>query len=105
MKKVILIFSLAILVMACGGNSEKKRITKLLKEKIGTELPFNEVRIASVENGTAVIVDKFWCYWIDQNNEIYCVNGSSKTIYKKKNGTCKDAPIKAYYSEIDKIAK
>lgn len=105
MKKIILFLSLAILMIACGEVSEKTRITKLLKEKIGTELPFHEVRIAHVEDGIAAIVDKHWCYWIDENDKIYCVNGSAKTIYKKRNGTCEDAPIKAGFADIDEIAE
>ena len=106
MKKYLTtLFCVFLLFCSCRSDTNKEQVTKLLKEKIGTELPFKEVRIASIENGTAVIVDKFWCYWIDQNNEIYCVNGTSKTIYKQKNGTCKDAPIKATYLDIDKIAK
>lgn len=105
MKKILLLLSFTILMTACGEVSEKTRITKLLKEKIGTELPFKEVRIAHVEGGIAAIVDKHWCYWIDENDKIYCVNGSAKTIYKKKNGTCEDAPIKAWFADIDEIAE
>ena len=105
MKKTLLFLSLAILMIACGAGSEKTRVTKLLKEKIGTELPFKEVRIAHVEGGIAAIVDKHWRYWIDKNDKIYCVNGNAKTIYKKRNGTCEDAPIKAWFADIDKIAE
>jgi hypothetical protein len=105
MKKYLSIIFLCLFFCSCESGNNKEQITRLLKEKIGTELPFKEVRIAPIENGTAVIVDKFGCYWIDKNNEIYCVNGTSKTIYKQKNGTCKDAPIKATYSDINKIAK
>lgn len=105
MKKTVLLLSLAVLTAACGGVSEKGRVTDLLKRKLGTELPFREVRIARVEGGTAAIVDKHWCYWIDDSDRIYCVNGNAKTVYRKRNGSCADAPIEAEFADIDEIAE
>lgn len=105
MKKLILVFSFLTLLYSCSGNPEKERITDLLKDKIGNQLPFKEVKIAQIENGTGVIVDGNWCYWINANNKIYCVNGSSKSIYNVNNPECEDAPIKAMFSDIQKIAK
>lgn len=105
MKKLFTFLTLIILFTSCNSNPEKDKVTELLKEKIGTQLPFNEVKIASIENGTAVIVDGSWCYWIDANNKIFCVNGSSKSIYNVNNPKCENAPIKAMFSDIEKIAK
>lgn len=105
MKKLLTIIIFAIIFIACSSNTEKDRVTKLLKDKIGDQLPFKEVKIANVENGIGVIVDDFWCYWIDSNNTIYCVNGISKTIYNTNNPTCVDAPINSTYFDIKKIAQ
>ena len=105
MKKVILAFSLLTIIYSCGGGTEKDKITNLLKDKIGNQLPFKDVKIASIESGTGVIIDGSWCYWIDSNNKIYCVNGSSKTIYNANNPKCEDAPIQSRFSDIEKIAK
>lgn len=105
MKRILLILSLVILTAACGEVSEKTRVTRLLKRKIGAELPFKEVRIARVEGGIAAIVDGNWCFWVDEADKIYCVNGSAKTIYGKRNGACEDAPIKTMFAEIDEIAE
>lgn len=104
-RKLFTFIVLAIIILACSSNTEKDRVTKLLKEKIGGQLPFKEVKIANVENGIGVIVDDIWCYWIDSNNTIYCVNGSSKTIYNTNNPTCVDAPINSTYYDIKKIAQ
>lgn len=107
MKKLFTVLILTTIFFSCSSNSnpEKDRATKLLKEKIGNQLPFDEVKIASIENGTAVIVDGHWCYWIDANDKIFCVNGSSKSIYNVNNPTCEDAPINAMFSDIEKLAK
>lgn len=105
MKKIILLLTLTTILLSCNSNPEKERVTKLLKEKIGDQLPFNDVKIGSIENGTAVIVDESWCYWIDANDKIFCVNGTSKSIYNVNNPKCEDAPIKAMYSDIEKIVK
>ena len=105
MKKVITILTLTTLLLSCDGNPEKDRITKLLQQKIGNQLPFKEVKIGKIENGTAVIVDGSWCYWIDNNNKIYCVNGTSKSIYNVNNPKCEDAPIKSTFSDIEVIVK
>lgn len=105
MKKLILALSFIALLTSCNSNPEKDRVTDLLKEKIGDQLPFKEVKIAQIENGIGVIVDGSWCYWINNNNKIYCVNGTSKSIYNVKNPKCEDAPIKAMFSDIEKIAK
>ena len=106
MKQILLTISLTFLLFSCGGNPEKDRISDLLKTKIGEKLPFKDLKIGKIENGTAVIVDNHWCYWVDNNNKIYCVNGVSKTIYNSANQpNCEDAPIKATFSEIEKIVK
>lgn len=105
MRKIFTLLTLTTLFFACNSNPEKEKATKLLKEKIGNQLPFKEVKIASIENGTAVIVDGSWCYWIDKNDKIFCVNGTSKSIYNINNLKCEDAPIKAMYSDIKKIAQ
>ena len=105
MKKVFTILALTTLLFSCNSNPEKEKATKLLKERIGNQLPFKEVKIASIENGTAVIVDGSWCYWINANDQIFCVNGTSKSIYEVNNPKCEDAPIKATFSDIQKIAK
>ncbi|PHR45994.1 MAG: hypothetical protein COA32_12175 [Fluviicola sp.] len=104
MKRILLLLT-AIIVVSCGEQTEKERITELLKAKIGNELPFNEVKIGEIENGTAVIVDDSWCYWIDKSNKIYCVNGTGKSVYDVKNSECEYAPIKAMFSDIEKIVK
>ena len=90
---------------SCNENPEKEKITILLKEKIGNQLPFDNVKIGSIENGTGVIVDNTWCYWLDTNYKIYCVNGSSKTMYNVNNPKCEDAPIKSSFADIEKIVK
>lgn len=95
----------ATILFSCNSNPEKEKATKLLKEKIGNQLPFEEVKIAEIENGTGVIVDEYWCYWIDSNNKIFCVNGSSKSIYNLVNPRCENAPINSTFSDIEKIAK
>lgn len=105
MKKLFMLSLFSSLLFACDSNPEKDRITELLKEKIGTQLPFNEVKIGEIENGTGVIIDGSWCYWIDSNNKIYCVNGSSKSIYNVNNPECEDAPIKSTFSDIQKLTK
>jgi hypothetical protein len=105
MKKLYTLLSITTLLLSCNNDSQKENAIELLKVKIGYQLPFNEVKIASIENGTAVIVDGKWCYWIDLNDKIYCVNGISKTIYNKSNPKCEDAPINATFSDIEKIAK
>ena len=39
-------------------------------------------------------------------NNIFCVNGASKTIYNSVNKPdCKDAPIQATFMDIEKIVK
>ncbi|NBX78959.1 MAG: hypothetical protein EBQ94_01020 [Flavobacteriales bacterium] len=103
-KRILIYFSLIFLLFSCGNN-EKERVTELLKEKIGTQLPFNDVKIAEIENGTAVIVDNDWCFWIDSDDKIYCVNGSSRSVYRVNNPECELAPIKAMYLDIEKLAK
>ncbi|HEX9828187.1 MAG TPA: hypothetical protein VGA80_16425 [Flavobacteriaceae bacterium] len=105
MKKILLALSILTLLYSCNSNPEKDRITDLLKEKIGDQLPFKDVKIAQIENGTGVIVDGSWCYWVNDNNKIFCVNGSSKSIYNVNNPECEDAPIKAMFSDIEKITK
>lgn len=104
MKKVLVMLSLGTLLVSCG-NPEKEKMTELLKEKIGTQLPFKDVKIAKIENGTGVIVDDNWCYWVDGDNKIFCVNGTSKSIYNVNNEECENAPINASFSDIEKIAK
>lgn len=104
MKKIFLMLSLGALLGSCG-NPEKEKMTNLLKEKIGTQLPFKDVKIAKIENGTGVIIDNNWCYWVDVNNKIFCVNGISKSIYNSNNQQCENAPINASFSDIEKIAK
>lgn len=107
MKRILLSFCFFTLIISCESNPEKEKVTKLLKAKIGNKIPFNEVKIAKIENGIGVIVDGNWCYWIDENDKIYCVNGSSKMIYNANNhnSECEDAPIKAMFSDIEEIAK
>ncbi len=105
MKKLLTILTLSTVLFSCNSNPEKDKAIKLLKEKIGGQIPFNEVKIASIENGTGVIVDGNWCYWIDANDKIFCINGASKSIFNVKNPECEDAPIKSSFSDIEKIAK
>lgn len=105
MKKIFTILTLTTILFSCNSDPEKDKATKLLKEKIGNQLPFNEVKIASIENGTGIIVDGNWCYWIDANDKIFCVNGTSKSIFNVNNPKCEDAPIQASFSDIEKIAK
>lgn len=102
-----ILFALTIsLVTSCGQDSEKSHVTKLLMEQIGKDLPFKDVRTAKVEGGVAVIVDGSWCYWIDPNDKIYCVNGTSKSLFHKATGReCEYAPITSGFIEIDKVAK
>ena len=57
MKQILLTISFTLFLFSCSGNTEKDRISDLLKTKIGNELPFKDVKIGNVENGTAVIVD------------------------------------------------
>ena len=105
MKKIILSLTI-LLLFACSRNEEKERVTEILKNEIGQGLPFDDVKIAKIVNGTGVIVDEFWCYWIDSDNMVYCVNGSSKSIYNSVNEIdCKDAPINSGYLDILKIAE
>ena len=104
MRKLFIVFGIITTLSSCS-NPEKEKITKLLKEKIGNQLPFEDVKIGTIENGTGVIVDNNWCYWIDNKDSIYCVNGSSKTIYNVNNPKCEDAPIQSTFSDIEKIAK
>ena len=103
MQKIFTLLTLTIILLSCNSNPEMDKATELLKEKIGNQLPFKEVKIASIENGTAVIVDGSWCYWIDTNNKIFCVNGTSKSVYNVNNSECENAPIKAVFSDIEKI--
>lgn len=105
MKKTLLMIGFLTILNSCNENPEKEKMIELLKEKIGTQLPFKDVKIANIENGTGVIVDNSWCYWVDVNNKIYCVNGTSKTMYNVNNPKCEDAPIKSSFSDIEKIAK
>lgn len=105
MKKILLALCFLTTIYSCVSNPEKEKATELLKAKIGDELPFNDVKTAKIENGIGVIIDGSWCYWIDENNKIYCVNGASKTIYNINNSECIDAPIKAMFSDIEKIAQ
>lgn len=107
MKKTGLFFTLFILLLSCSSNPEKDRIEILLKNSIKGELPFNDIKIAQIENGTGVIVDGSWCYWISNNNIIYCVNGMSQTLMRDENKVlhCDDAPIEAMFSDIEKIAQ
>ena len=97
MKKILFSLTIAVFLISCNSNPEKDRITELLKEKIGSELPFNEIQIGTIENGTAVIVDGSWCYWINKDNKIYCVNGASKSVYNVNNPECEDAPINSTF--------
>ena len=102
----LLLYIVAIFFISCGENDKKEKVTEILKEKIGNNLPFDNVKIAEIENGTGVIIDNNWCYWIDKNNKIYCVNGASKTIYNDVNELeCEDAPIKASFMDIEKLAE
>ncbi len=105
MKKIILSFTILFL-FACSRNEKNEKVTEILKNEIGQGLPFDDVKIAEVENGTGVIVDGIWCYWISSDNKVYCVNGSSKSIYNSVNEIdCEDAPINSGYLDIIKIAK
>lgn len=104
MNKFIYTSILCIILFSCS-ISEKERVTNLLKEKIGDKLPFNEIKMAKIESGIAVIVDGSWCYWIDENDKIYCVNGTSKSVFIGNSSNCEDAPIDAMFSDIEKIAK
>ena len=81
------------------------QVEKGIITKIGNQLPFNEVKIAKIDNGTGVIVDGDWCYWIDSNDKIFCVNGTAKSIYNVENPKCENAPINSTFSDIEKIAK
>lgn len=114
MKKLIFGFGLILVCISCGngdnstessGNSEKDRITELLKERIGNKLPFDEVKICTIKQGTGVIVDGSWCYWIDANNKIYCVNGTGKSVYDLSNEECEYAPGMISFSDIEAKAK
>ena len=105
MKKTFTIITVSMIIFACNSNPEKEKITELLKVKIGGQLPFKDVKIAKIEHGTGAIVDGSWCYWIDENDSIFCVNGTSKTIYNVSNPKCIQAPINAGFTEIEKIAK
>lgn len=67
---------MTIVILFCNRALEKEKVTNLLKEKIDNQLSFNEVKIATIEIGTGVIFDGNWCYWIDSNDKIYCVNGA-----------------------------
>ena len=105
MKRLITLVTLTTMLFSCNTDPDKEKATKLLKEKIGNQLSFEEVKIAKIENGTGVIVDGSWCYWIDSRDKIYCVNGTSKTIYNVSNPKCENAPINSTFSDIEKIAK
>lgn len=105
MKRILLTLCFLTLTTSCESDPEKEKVIKLLKVKKGSELAFNEVRIAKIENGTGVIVDGGWCYWIDKKDKVFCVNGASITIYNANNPECENAPIKAMFSDIEKIAK
>lgn len=89
------------------NRKTRKHLKKLMKQKIKGQLPFNDFKYACVENGFAVIVDESWCFWIDKNDSIWCVNGTSKSIMHRKDGTldCKNAPISIGYLEISAIAE
>ncbi|SFB80643.1 hypothetical protein SAMN05421780_101562 [Flexibacter flexilis DSM 6793] len=104
MKNVIILSLVALMATACGGNPEKDRATNLIKNNIGKSLPFDDVKIASVENGTGVIVDGSWCYWIDKDGNVFCVNGTSRGVWPKSK-ECVQAPIQSTFSDIEKIAK
>jgi hypothetical protein len=104
--KKFLLFAFTILSLnSCGGETEKERITNLLKEKIGSELPFDDVKIGEIENGTAIIVDGNWCYWINKDNKVFCVNGTGKSVFDVSNPECEYAPIKSMFHDIEKIVK
>src|SRR5690625_4749740 len=106
MWKYLIILTIPLLLLySCNDGLNKDEATKILKEKVGYRLPFKEVKITPIENGTGVIVDKFWCFWIDKNKKVYCVNGSAKSIYQMDNPDCKDAPIKETFSDINEVAK
>lgn len=105
MKKLLISILLVGFIYSCGENSKEDKIVALLKNKIGSHLPFKIVKTAEIEGGTAVIVDVSWCYWIGENNKIYCVNGTAKSIYNIDNPDCEDAPIKAMFSDIEKLAE
>ncbi len=95
---------LKTIVTKLGGvdTSEKNHVDTYTENRI-VNVPGEQ--IASIENGTAVIVDGRWCYWIDSNDKIYCVNGASKSIYNINNSECQDAPIEEMFSDIEKIAQ
>lgn len=61
--KILILFVVATtLLLSCGGSPEKERATTLLKEKIGDFLPFKDVKVAIIENGLGVIVDKYFYF-------------------------------------------
>lgn len=100
MKKVLRII-IVLLFIACSSNTEKDRLADLIKAEMENPLPFNDIKIAKVNNGTAVIVDESWCFWIDNDNQVFCVNGTAHSTIKN----CKDAPIDKMFSDIEEIAK
>ena len=105
---IFVLFIPFVFILSCNYPSPKEVYTELLKERIGDRLPFDEVKIAKVEGGTAIIIDKFNCYWVDSNNKIYCVNGASKSTLRDRfsqEEMCEDAPIKSTYSEINLVAE
>ena len=77
----------------------------LIKEKIGSERPFDDVKSGEIENGTAIIVDGNWCYWINKDNKVFCVNGTGKSVFDVSNPECEYAPIKSMFHDIEKIVK
>lgn len=105
MKSIVSLLGLAFLTVSCGGVSEETGGARLLQGTIGTDLPFNKVRIAHVESGAAAIADGCWCYWIDPYDNVCCVNGNAKAIYRMNNGVWADAPIRAAFADIYEIAE
>lgn len=105
MERIVSLLGLAFLPVFCGGVSEETGVARLLQGTIGTELSFNEARIAYVEGGAAAIADGCWCYWIDPYDNVCCVNGNARVIYRKGNGVWADAPIRAAFADIYEIAE
>ncbi len=108
MKRFILGILILLSLVSCESLADKGRCIRLLRDESNLRyaLPCESFKIGRIEGGTAVIVDNYWCFWIDDNDQVYCVNGHSKTVFKAYNTTlCKDAPINATFSDIEKIVE
>lgn len=84
-------------LLSCSTEEDQKRerVMEIIEREIGDKLPLEDIKMCEIENGTGIIIAGSWCYWIDKAGKLFCVNGTSKSIFHETTNdetSCIDAP-------------